>query len=94
VEEEKNDMETRLAKMTRDQRLQYMQELLEPIQQHLLAAPKTTTDIVTAAEVNSLKTGANLGGSPRQRVFRAGSPGFRVNSDPGDPGNRRGRRVF
>jgi hypothetical protein len=40
VEEEKNDMEARLAVMTREQRLQYMRELLEPMQQHLLAAPK------------------------------------------------------
>jgi hypothetical protein len=32
VEEEKNDMEARLAAMTREQRLQYMRELLEPRQ--------------------------------------------------------------
>jgi hypothetical protein len=40
MKEEKDDMETRLAEMPREQRLQYMRELLEPMQQHLLAAPK------------------------------------------------------
>jgi len=38
VEEEKNDMEARLAAMTREQRLQYMRELLEPMRQHLSTA--------------------------------------------------------
>ena len=40
VEEEKSDMETRLANMTREQRLAYLQELLEPVRQSLSSAPK------------------------------------------------------
>jgi hypothetical protein len=36
VEEEKNDMEARLAAMTSGQRLEYMRELLEPMRQHML----------------------------------------------------------
>jgi hypothetical protein len=40
MEEPKGDMGARLATMTREERLQYMRELLEPVQQHLLAAPK------------------------------------------------------
>ena len=39
VEEGKTDMETRLANMTREQRLQYLQELLEPLRQPLPSAP-------------------------------------------------------
>jgi hypothetical protein len=40
VEEEKNDMETRLAAMTREQWLQYMRELLEPMRHYVPTAPK------------------------------------------------------
>src|SRR4029077_12642993 len=39
VEEGKTDMETRLANMTREQRLQYLQELLGPLCQPLPCAP-------------------------------------------------------
>jgi len=40
VEEEKKGMEARLAAMTREQRLQYMQELLESVNDFLPAAQK------------------------------------------------------
>jgi hypothetical protein len=40
MEEGKSDMEMRLANMTREQRLQYLEELLEPMRQSLPNAPK------------------------------------------------------
>ena len=40
MEEGNSDMETRLANMTREQRLAYLQELLEPVRQSLSSAPK------------------------------------------------------
>jgi hypothetical protein len=40
VEEEKNDMEARLANMTREERLAEMQRLLETVQQYLPAGQK------------------------------------------------------
>jgi hypothetical protein len=40
AKEEKEGMEARLANMTREQRLQYMRELLEPMRQCLPAVPK------------------------------------------------------
>jgi hypothetical protein len=40
VEEEKNDMEARLAAMTREERLTLMRDMLERVQQYLPAAQK------------------------------------------------------
>jgi len=40
VKEEKEGMEARLASMTREQRLQFMQELLERTRHYLPTAPK------------------------------------------------------
>jgi hypothetical protein len=66
--EEKTDtMEARLANMTREQRSQYMRELLESVRHYFPGRPKTTAAFITARDVSSGSLRA-LGADGHQQV--------------------------
>jgi hypothetical protein len=56
VKEEKDDLETRIANMTREERLARMRELLEPIREYLHEFEAEAEAEATTIEVGAVET--------------------------------------